>query len=332
LLHGPLPGLQQEVPAAESMAFLVYLRHIGICDPLFITDCAFVKDTFDRGPVASSDGWFVFADIWRKIWKAVDDIGGDRVKVRWIPAHTSAKAVQDGRLTELDRWANGEADLEAKKGAKIHLDDDQVANEMADTIDAVKLAARFIGRTLTAIGRGGAECVPNRALSRSLAGRWRPRPLVDTDGAVTRRRGHAISAAAGRLRCTTCLRTAANMLIMCSVRCAGSAGVKKHALKQRGRILYCQRCGCYSEKKVRGLAATCRGKTAPTSALRRLRAGRHPLTGEVLSVEQPPQICTLVARRRRIQWKRPACLCWLCAMGRAATTGATEDQVSLLLR
>ena len=118
------------------------------------------------------------------------------------------------------------------------------------------------------------------------------------------------------------------MMTMCSVKCTSTAALAK----VRGSNLFCLRCGCYSEKKVRGLAANCRGSAKPTAALKRLRSGRPPLSGEVMPEVLPPQVCSLVARRRRIQWKRPACRCWLCAMGRAAPTGAVEDQVSLLLR
>ena len=37
-LHGPLPGLHQDITLAESVAFLWYLRHIGALFGTFYTD------------------------------------------------------------------------------------------------------------------------------------------------------------------------------------------------------------------------------------------------------------------------------------------------------
>ena len=92
-LHGALPGWLQEVPIAESYALLMYLTHIGIHDPEFVTDCKFVVDTFAKGPEASSHGGFLCPHVWRRIWTRVRDIGRDRIIVRWVPAHCSSKHV-----------------------------------------------------------------------------------------------------------------------------------------------------------------------------------------------------------------------------------------------
>ena len=72
-VHGPLPGWMQEVPAAESYSLLLYLKSVGICTLEFVTDCKFVRDTFMRGRGYSCDGWFVYSDIWRQIWDALDE-------------------------------------------------------------------------------------------------------------------------------------------------------------------------------------------------------------------------------------------------------------------
>ena len=62
--HGPLPGCRQDVPADESMAFLVYLLHFGVGAAAFITDCKFVLDTFEKGRLVATSGWFVYGAIW----------------------------------------------------------------------------------------------------------------------------------------------------------------------------------------------------------------------------------------------------------------------------
>ena len=138
LAHGPLPGLQQDVPLAESFAFYVALRYAGI-SVVFFTDCKFVKDTFDAGATHSSSGWFIYASVWREIWRLVDDIGLANIVVRWIPAHTSAAAVAEGRITGLQQVCNAEADSRAKAGAALHPHDPIVASQ---TVQAHKVAKR----------------------------------------------------------------------------------------------------------------------------------------------------------------------------------------------
>ena len=61
-----------------------------------------------------------------------------------------------------------------------------------------------------------------------------------------------------------------------------------HAVVVMGPMAYCAKCGNFARRRVgAGLKGTCaapQGKTrnAAAARLRRLRAGRHPLTGEVL--------------------------------------------------
>ena len=63
--------------------------------------------------------------------------------------------------------------------------------------------------------------------------------------------------------------------------CGGLIGRR---LRVAGGLVFCRRCGRYSEAKVRGLAANCRPPAGGTSlALRRLARGRHPATGAVLT-------------------------------------------------
>ena len=141
-LYGPLPGWQQDVPAAVSWAFWVLLTNFGIGQVEFVTDCKFVLDTFTAGPSRSSSGWFFYAGIWRSIWWRVADIGLENVMMRWVPAHTSQRAVNDGTISFLDQICNKEADERAKAGAKMHPDSDEVANRVEKSIEVVAQVAR----------------------------------------------------------------------------------------------------------------------------------------------------------------------------------------------
>ena len=67
-----------------------------------------------------------------------------------------------------------------------------------------------------------------------------------------------------------------------------SGGSRRHAVVVMGPIAYCARCANFARNRVgAGLKGDCsdpQGKTrnAVAARLRRLRAGRHPMTGEVL--------------------------------------------------
>ena len=55
-----------------------------------------------------------------------------------------------------------------------------------------------------------------------------------------------------------------------------------------GDVVWCRACGCYADAMARGLATACRGKPDGSNSggrfaqLKLLRAGRHPLTKELL--------------------------------------------------
>ena len=64
-----------------------------------------------------------------------------------------------------------------------------------------------------------------------------------------------------------------------------------HCLWVSGGITWCQVCGAYGEARLRGLLRACpgplRGRGGRATTLQRLRAGRHPLTMELLPRAKP---------------------------------------------
>ena len=90
LLHGPAPGMQQDVPFAESYAFLMALRRCQGPPFFFGTDCKFMIGTFAKGAEFWRSGWFVYAGIWAQLWNLVEDIGGiQEITLRKLKARTS---------------------------------------------------------------------------------------------------------------------------------------------------------------------------------------------------------------------------------------------------
>ena len=289
-LRGPLPGWQQEVPAAESMALLVYLENVGIVSPKFTTDCRFVVDTFHRGPMFSSDGWFVYAGIWRRIWEKVQDIGHGTVDVQWIPAHTALGAVDEGRITFLQREMNKQADALAKKGAAMHPVCEATVLRVARTEKVVNQVAKFIGRLLSRVGtewpkdseacrtRRSSLCLP-RFMARRAAAR------TDFHGGAVRAKGHRLIEDFSRVRCIDCLSSANSRASLCQrgcpLRVVGFHVHRAHKLLNTAGVVWCRVCGAYSQFKVRGLRRACKGPRVSLARERLLR-GRHPATGAIL--------------------------------------------------
>ena len=294
MARGPLPGWQQDVPLAESYAFWMTLRHADV-QVVFYTDCEFVRQTFEAGPAHSSSGWFIYAAVWRQIWKRVEDIGVENVHVRWIPAHTSTKDVADGRLTGLQRICNAKADELAKDGADVHPHDAAVAERTERAHRVVQRVARFLGTINAAVGHR----TPRDTTAQKASGS--SDQLVQRTHARRTPQKHTPRLVGNRLRCSVCLRSALTKSVLAQLPCRNVAMVNAHALRCVAGIVFCANCGSYSQSKVRGLQSSC-PRTATGSratALRRLLRGQHPKTGELLGQEQSLRVALMPVLRRR---------------------------------
>ena len=92
-LHGPPPGLQQDILFAELYAFWWYLRHIGPGGGHFYTDSNSLVKMWHSGPARCCDPFSVYSGIWRAIWAILDDVGPALVTASWIngPRHRQAR-------------------------------------------------------------------------------------------------------------------------------------------------------------------------------------------------------------------------------------------------
>ena len=133
------------------------------------------------------------------------------------------------------------------------------------------------------------------------------------DHAVQRRGGKSTDEKSGPARsitvkawrCTLCRLTSTKWHSFAPARCPGSAASKwadkavtaadnaqttgaGHQRMISGDVVWCRTCGCYADALARGLATACRGKPDGNNSggrvaqLKLLRAGRHPLTREML--------------------------------------------------
>eukprot|EP00973_Karenia_brevis_P082914 11497505-Karenia_brevis.AAC.1 len=86
---GPLPGALQLVPIAELFAFMMYLRHAVPVEGAYhyVTDCAYVRESFLKGEAAMCNGWSAHCDVWREAFRIINDIGYSLIYVHKTKAH-----------------------------------------------------------------------------------------------------------------------------------------------------------------------------------------------------------------------------------------------------
>ena len=112
---GPLPGPLQTVPFAETFALVMYLRHVGAREVVFLTDCLWVKNSFHKGPSGTTGEMHCYAETWREISAKLKDLGGmNVVTVRKVKAHSTRRQVTAGMVDGTDKFGNDKADTFAK--------------------------------------------------------------------------------------------------------------------------------------------------------------------------------------------------------------------------
>ena len=97
--YAPLVGPIQEVPLAELYALLFFITHSMPAENgslTFYTDCKWVVDTFASGWAVATQPMAVFAGVWRKVFKAIDDVLTSVEQLHLIKVKGHATAVSCG--------------------------------------------------------------------------------------------------------------------------------------------------------------------------------------------------------------------------------------------
>ena len=251
--HGPLPGMYQLVPAAEAMALLVWLRFLGPPPWTFHTDCAWVKDSWTKGPEGTTGAAHIHADLWREIWARAEDVGREAITLIKVKAHSTMTDVEAGRITGVQRIGNNWADEAARDGAARHPHDEKAWQRVERTSQLITSLAKFlVGYHLQHHRHGMQEKPPKPARGEERARRVR--------AAESARGGHSVAQIAGKFRCLDCLRVASTQRMLLLMSCQGGSAMATHKLWQSGGgVLFCARCGAYSISKSRLLLRPCRG-------------------------------------------------------------------------
>ena len=297
---GALPGPLQEVPVAELMALMFFLRHSlpnseGAL--WFYTDCEWVVATFARGEAYATHPMRRFAGVWKALFKILDDVLPDRLCLNIVKVKAHASVIScdgDEELLFLKR-GNDEADAKAKEGAARHPSNeaDLIRLKRCNLVQPV--VAKYVARLgVWRRNRYGRDVVPARPPScrvrhkSSLAVEL----CIPSDPSTSTPQGHRICSDpfSLRLRCVRCMASAENALTLAKQQCIPQSLLGNHKIWRIDGIIFCRDCGAYSERRTLKLGGRCLGFPSSTSAeQRRLRMlnGVHPTNKLPIGMPRP---------------------------------------------
>jgi hypothetical protein len=252
---------------------------------------------------------------------ALDDTAADAVV--WMPAHKGeadigAARLGDGSyLTRLDFSSNAEADRLAKLAVEEHRVAKGIVAKVREQEALIEAAARWIATATFEAGHQTTKPIRDTDASKtrkaaSMAAGLRLTVAQQPKAAIARPfalGGHDLRRRGGAWECRVCRRRSKRHAKLAPKRCEGSAALEwatkaraltdhgltnagSHARVMSGDLIWCTRCGSFSEHVGKGLAKACRGRFQGSirgglpGQLKRLMAGWHPVTRAAL----PPPI------------------------------------------
>ena len=253
----------------------------------FYTDCAWVIGSLAAGEqhCCASGSWGAL--MWREVFRLLRSLFGEvdcmsKLVVHKVKAHTSLASVADNPEMTWRRGGNAIADSAAKLGARMHQLDRDVLDERKCKIEFIRSRGLYVGR----LARWRWDTFGKRAIldadaSALTSSDFAPalRPLACSHKAVLDR--------GLRWRCIDCLQTANTVAKLCEAPCLDrTSAVRSHRRAYAGDVLFCTRCGAWSDKRTRDLRITCALPARP-DRLQHLKEGRHPLHKYLLGRVEP---------------------------------------------
>lgn len=303
---------QRKVKRVEMWAFFEVIRHA--LPPIIVhTDHAGILSGLARGRDWCTAACRAHADVWRLIWRVIDDLGGLQqgiFEVWHCKAHRSKAAI--ARLAapaQAVARGNAQVDVLAKVAAELDAGHGREAALREATLK-VRWMLRYVGwwHAQTEVWPDVEPRRPQEAPDPAVRRPPPPPPPA---------RPHTLRLiTAGTWRCTECGRWASSVggnRRLRRVECpgvtrlpaAGASGryvsVQGHAVMRTGPMFWCLHCGCHAEARVVGLRARCTRRPVSVGPWRRLLAGKHPATGQWLGGEA--RRVTIAERRA---WARRA--------------------------
>ena len=251
-----------------------------------VVDCQAIVKGLKRGRAWCCHADRPYADLWREMWRIIDDVGdAERMQcqeyhhARWVKAHVAVKDIGT-LISKADKSGNDGADKTAKQAVNMHPCDEKASERYEKAVNVVRKYGQWIG-TVGGLNQGGdtdsaknhRRCatirVPRRAAKES------PRHEPEWD---------CIS---GAWRCRGCARTA-NDSDNLRGKCRGygpevfegwdNEPDGQHTIWTMHGWAWCTRCGGFAKRVARLLSDQCRGNVtdATQNALKWLKQGKSP--------------------------------------------------------
>ena len=292
--YAPLVGPIQEVPLAELYALLFFITHSMPAENgslTFYTDCKWVVDTFASGWAVATQPMAVFAGVWRKVFKAIDDVltSVEQLHLIKVKGHATAISCGNDEVLMLQKRGNDEADILAKKGAMLHPMD---AND-CERLRRISLVQPIVATYLARIGvakleRYGKDAIPTPQANAQQRLERHDRPCIAIQDGSCHRICTDLSTM--RVRCSLCLASADTANVLCKAPCRSTGASREHIVWTAGDFVFCTKCGAHSAVRTNGLSHSCLGGPASDSGRdrrNRLLKGRHPITNAFMAVPVP---------------------------------------------
>ncbi|CAE8587360.1 unnamed protein product [Polarella glacialis] len=243
--YGAVLCLVQDIGAGELWGVLVVLRHC--MPPIAVkTDCELVVTGFRRGRAWCCCSARPFAEVWRLVWRKIDDLGLEAVCICKVKAHASVGDVEAGRLSLVDRAGNTWADRYAKKGAALRPVDCSVQLALRRTETVLSAVGRWIGEANARVAKLGdvdaAKLRARKAEAEAVG------PILCAAVVLRGWNGHRLQKQGGQWACAVCARRAKQEHLLRRQKCAGmpTVAAKAHAshrLWQSQGYTWCSGCG-----------------------------------------------------------------------------------------
>ena len=297
---GPVPGPVQEVPLAESLALIVFLKN---CLPgedgvvTFYTDCKWVITSIEDGELAITHPMKRFAGTWKEFYRVMDDVLADRslLKIVKVKGHMTWAGCQGDEVLTFRKRGNDLADTFAKRGAGQHPVSEQDLVRIKRCRFIQPILAKFVTRL--AIHRRkifGTNVIPVRPLARRIVSKSTVSEEAFRASSLYAHwtEGHRIclDPSTLRLRCTICMTSADTAATLRKTECKPQGVALMHCLWRLEQFVFCRSCGSYSAVRTLKLGSMCGGSPANKPAdERRIRmlAGKHPVANVEIGMPYP---------------------------------------------
>jgi hypothetical protein len=227
-----------------------------------------------------------FADLWRKIWRKVEDIGEENVHILKVKGHATWKDVDEHRATFESRMGNNAADKQANGSAK-RSDENKPVEDTEELETRLKMVCGWIAKTGDLKHAGiprDTECYDRRGKAKS------------SRASRARTTGHNWVWGDHKWACDRC-KTWTKNVSKRKDKCNGSRMQlmlttpedvgPNHKMWSNGPLIWCSDCGGWSVTRMQGLCGPCGLPTiAGNNARKALKAGKHPVKGKSLALSE----------------------------------------------